>query len=1116
MNNPHEETLASARWLREWLADTPVLPQHEEYLAGLDILKKRIMATDLQRCDSQVVRTADWELPNYEPICLLGEGGMGTVWLAQQTYPLKRRVAIKQVRPGQEHHAPRFLVESQAMAMLSHPNIAKIYEVGMTSQGQPYLVMEYIEGQPLDVYCDRLELNLNERLQLMAQICHTVHYLHQQGIIHRDIKPNNILVTRPDDAQLQAETFAANQRSDALSRDKSVICSNSIKLIDFGLAKNLPHSDHVPESPLTSERTILGSLLWMSPEQAQAAAMNSVSIDHRTDIFSLGAVLFHLITGTPPLEVDPSRPSSDWEILTAICRGEFEQPSVRYRRNRLGVLTGRRRRERISRWSEIDAIVTKTLQLNPEKRYRTAECLARDIENYLARRPLVAVKQSASQRLACWVRSRQRSLASFALLASILTVTATLWAYDSQRQFRRLDGKISQAQRLQLDREQQNRTLAEMERQVVQSRLESQRLDADLQILDKLFLEGLDRIAPLSREYRAENRDEPFLERMTRQVQQLPMTVERKLSHCYKIAAIWLSYDCPDRAAQILTTIQSEVFSTGRVSTEAFQCRCLWGECLIEQGNYEQGLQSYREAIEKYQSQKECDYQILWEQQTHFAGNLLQCGQTGEAQRVVAQALDQVELQNASPDKVTLNLKCIAAMAHCAQGDFGKATEICEQARQMKSDALPPDLVEIVCGTNLIDIYRHVGRYQDAAKLADQLLPLATHRFGDQHSRTLDLKKSSIINHYFAGNKSGSIEALQVVLAQSRRSLGDRHRLTINLIGDLSNLLMWQGRSGEAASLLQQTQADRLETYPLTHPEAIKSQRTLATALANLGEIDRAIETIKPLVEQGPVANMASGLQLLETVKLLSVMYLGQQQPQAAFDLMHRWTERLDNESAPGIQTIRIEAQIYLARMYFNVGQLITCQERCEDWLASNPECTSDVVWKWRLLLAELAVANNDFSSLQQQLELVRNSKSNPPTELVKRHFEVFEAESLMRKGQYQVAATRLQRVLREPQLSPIYQNYAFSLWGDCCRRLGQLDMARQYLERSYENLQQLSMPGTHAWYLPRVAQRLESLFEKLEDPVAAERWQQERLTQTQTLQTSKDAFSFSRDNGEK
>ena len=232
----------------------------------------------------------------------IGQGGMGTVWAAEQTIPVRRKVALKLIKAGMDSRAvvARFEAERQALAIMDHPNIAKVLDGGLTDSGRPYFVMEYVKGVPITEYCDATRLSVEERLNLFVQVCSALQHAHQKGIIHRDLKPSNILVAPYDDKPVP-------------------------KVIDFGLAKAM-HQSLTERTLYTAHEMVLGTPLYMSPEQAQ---LNNLDVDTRADIYSLLVLLYELLTGTTPLERKRFKEAAWEEIRRMIREEEPPRPSLR-------------------------------------------------------------------------------------------------------------------------------------------------------------------------------------------------------------------------------------------------------------------------------------------------------------------------------------------------------------------------------------------------------------------------------------------------------------------------------------------------------------------------------------------------------------------------------------------------------------------------------------------------------------------------------------------------------------------------------------------------------------------------------------------------------------------
>jgi len=352
----------------------------------------------------------------YKLLSVLGEGGMGIVYLAQQHHPVKRQVAVKIVKPGMDSKRviARFEAERQALALLDHPNIAHVYDAGTTEAGRPYFVMEYVKGLPITEYCDHHKLMIEERLRLFQQVCLAIQHAHQKGIIHRDIKPSNILVS--------------------LQHDKA-----TPKIIDFGVAKAL--AQPLTERTLATEDSqLLGTPEYMSPEQADMA---NEDIDTRSDIYTLGVLLYVLLTGVLPFDSDALREGGIDNIRKTIRETDPKTPSTRL--TKLGeeaASIAQNRRMEIQTLKkhlrkELEWIPLKAMRKERSQRYRSASELADDVENYLKGAPLLAGPLTTVYRLKKFVRRNRASVSGIAAVLAVLiagVVASTIFALQTQRQ----------------------------------------------------------------------------------------------------------------------------------------------------------------------------------------------------------------------------------------------------------------------------------------------------------------------------------------------------------------------------------------------------------------------------------------------------------------------------------------------------------------------------------------------------------------------------------------------------------------------------------------------------------------------------------------------------------
>jgi serine/threonine protein kinase/Flp pilus assembly protein TadD len=366
----------------------------------------------------------------YKLLQQIGEGGMGTVFMAEQLQPVQRQVALKIVKPGMDSRKviARFEAERQALALMDHPNIARVLDAGTTPSGRPFFVMELVKGVPITGYCDERHLTPNVRLELFQAVCQAVQHAHQKGIIHRDLKPSNVLVAEYDDKPV-------------------------VKVIDFGVAK--------ATGPKLTERTmftefgqVVGTLEYMSPEQAK---LNALDIDTRSDIYALGVLLYELLAGTTPFEKKRLREAAFDEILRIIREEQPPRPSTRLSTTaELPSIAANRGLEPQKLSSlmrgELDWVVMKCLEKDRNRRYETANGLARDIERYLHDEPVLARPASVAYRFRKFARRNKGALATAMvvgamLLASLGAIAGSVgWVVrDHEAQQARLAGDLELA-----------------------------------------------------------------------------------------------------------------------------------------------------------------------------------------------------------------------------------------------------------------------------------------------------------------------------------------------------------------------------------------------------------------------------------------------------------------------------------------------------------------------------------------------------------------------------------------------------------------------------------------------------------------------------------------------
>jgi serine/threonine protein kinase/Flp pilus assembly protein TadD len=372
----------------------------------------------------------------------IGEGGFGVVFLAEQTRPVRRRVALKVLKPGMDTRqvVGRFEAERQALALMDHPNIAQVFDGGETASGRPYFVMELVRGVPITDFCDQNHLPIRERPGLFTGVCQAVQHAHQKGVIHRDLKPSNILVTLHDGMAVA-------------------------KVIDFGIAKALGHQ-LTDKTMFTSFTQMVGTPLYMSPEQAQ---LSGLDVDTRSDIYSLGVLLYELLTGTTPFDKERLRTAGYDEIRRIIREEEPPRPSTRLSTLGQGAATVSANRQsdpkklgRLMR-GELDWIVMKALEKDRNRRYESASAFAADVQRYLADEPVQACPPSTWYRFRKLAQRNKRAFASVsalvlgALLAAIGLATSNVLIRQEQTRTKEAKERAENAQGLAEQRAEQIR-----------------------------------------------------------------------------------------------------------------------------------------------------------------------------------------------------------------------------------------------------------------------------------------------------------------------------------------------------------------------------------------------------------------------------------------------------------------------------------------------------------------------------------------------------------------------------------------------------------------------------------------------------------------------------------
>jgi serine/threonine protein kinase/WD40 repeat protein len=417
---------------------------------------------------SALIERPGTTIGSYKLLQQIGEGGYGVVFVAEQERPVKRRVAVKVIKPGMDTRevVARFEAERQALAMMDHPNIAKVHDAGATENGRPYFVMELVQGVPITEYCDQCNLPTRERLELFITVCQAVQHAHQKGVIHRDIKPTNVLVAMQDGQPAP-------------------------KIIDFGVAKAI--GQQLTEHTLmTAFAQIVGTPLYMSPEQAE---LSPLGVDTRSDIYSLGILLYELLTGSTPLDKERLHAASYDELRRIIREEEPLRPSARISTLAADLATTvaehRRtdtRRLRQTVRGELDWIAMKCLEKDRNRRYESASSVARDVERYLNDEPVQACPPSAAYRFRKFARRNRVALTTVLLVSAALVIGTALSTWQAIRLEQARAESESHRNQAEIARAAETKLRKEAELREAESRQRA--YDADINLAQKAIGEN--------------------------------------------------------------------------------------------------------------------------------------------------------------------------------------------------------------------------------------------------------------------------------------------------------------------------------------------------------------------------------------------------------------------------------------------------------------------------------------------------------------------------------------------------------------------------------------------------------------------------------------------------
>jgi len=803
----------------------------------------------------------------YRLLQKIGEGGMGEVWLAEQREPVHRRVALKLVKAGMNTREviARFESERQALALMDHPAISKVFDAGSTPQGAPYFVMEYVAGVPITAYCDQHRLSTSQRLKLFMHVCEGVQHAHQKAIIHRDLKPSNILVTEVDG---QAAP----------------------KIIDFGVAKALAHK-LTADTIFTRVGAIIGTPEYMSPEQALSSGED---VDTRTDVYSLGIVFYELLAGAPPIELrkiafdeflrrlreeEPARPSA--KIRT---QDHATSTDVAHKRNTEPLALARQMR------GDLDSIALKALEKERARRYGSCTELAADIGRYLGNEPVLAVPPSVAYRTRKFARRHRVALATTAAFVLVLAAAAVISIRQSLRANR--EAAVAQA----VDDFLQNDLLAQASAAMQSS--PNAKPNPHLEVRTALDRAASRITGKFDRQPQVEAAIRDTIGQTYLDLGQYPeartqlqraLELQRRVlgprdSKTLKTARL-LGFAAArqgnhkEAEALLRDTIDIQRRVLGPEHPETLTSMIGLAMVYQEQGKYAQaeilGVQvvgsrrrvlgpehpdtlasmnnlglayweqaKYTQAESLYGQIVEIERRILGSEHPdtlHSMGNLALI-YNAQGKRPQAEALDsetlEIERRALGPDHPdTLMAMNNLAVVEVNLGKFPAAEALDRQALEVRRRLLGrehPDTLQSM--HNLALACYAEGKYAEAEALYGQVVEIRRRVLGPEHPRTL-FSMHNLADVYTAEAQWARAEALyNQTLEISRRVRGPDHPSTLDTLADLTSMYQQQGRYALAETHAAQVLAGRRHTLDPAHPAIAGAAADLALAQLSQGK----------------------------------------------------------------------------------------------------------------------------------------------------------------------------------------------------------------------------------------------------------------------------------------
>ncbi len=827
-----------------------VTPTRSEYAArfseyGAVVTDVFALTPDIDEADYRTQMNAASSQPGMQTGMVIGgkytlsdriaEGGMGSVWLARQSEPIKRMVAVKLIKQGMDSRQvlARFDAERQALAMMDHPHIAKVYDGGL-HDGRPYFVMELVKGLPITEYCDSRKLTLSQRLELFVDVCQAIQHAHQKGIIHRDIKPTNVLV--------------------AIYDDKPVV-----KVIDFGVAKATGGS--LTGMTLdTAIGAIVGTPMYMSPEQAM---LNNLDIDTRSDVYALGILLYELLTGSTPFSQSSLEKQGLMEVLRVVREEDPPRPSDKITTaDTLPALSANRSIEpkklTVQLRSELDWIVLKAIEKERVRRYDSANSLSADVMRYLSGEPVTAHPPGALYRLRKFARRYRgqvvaAGLVFIALVAGLVGTAA---------------GLIEARRQQKIASQEKDNAVAAAEREREAKLREAERADGEKHAKEQvaLQLEQIKKINLIVMEIfgefdvrKVKDNSEPLEVILSRKLTEAGRKLNRKVVDDLLVLAAmksqigWtlLSLGQPQGASELLRTallLQAE--AVGEDSVNTLVSRNHLGMAYVDLGKPELALPLLEKNLQLAKSLLGDDHDttLLALSSLGIAQNAL--GKTDESIITHEQELKLSQAKLGDKDLKTLFAKNALGNAYSDKGDYARAGRLYQEAYEglkAVAGADHPDTLTLL--NNIANVHVRQGEYEKAQPMIEQSLNLRKQKLGATHPNTLAGMRLLAENYWHMEQYDRSVPMFEEVVRYSKERLGADHPDTEARISDLGVNYRDAGRFQEAMTILEEVLALRKARLGEKDKLVYETKHEIAVTYFKTKQLDRSIPLLEEIVK---------------------------------------------------------------------------------------------------------------------------------------------------------------------------------------------------------------------------------------------------------------------------